>query len=54
LVVEVRLRGRVLDEVLEVSKKLSEALKVPASQPKFSQEHGDFTIWFAAIDGGGE
>ena len=54
MVVEVRIRGRILDEVLEVSKKLSEALKVPASQPKFNANFGDYTIWFAAIDGGGE
>jgi len=46
LTVEIRLRSKILDDLLAVSKRIGEALKTPSSDPKFNEQWGDYTAYF--------
>lgn len=51
MVVEIRLRSKTLDEVLDVAGKIGEALKATSGEPKFNENFGDFTIYFVVRGG---
>lgn len=54
MTVEVRLRSKDADSIIALATLLSQTLKVAHSEPKFSLEYGDYSIYFVVDVTGGE
>jgi len=54
LTVEVRLRSKSADDIITLAGLLSQTLKVAHSEPKFSSEFGDYSVYFVVDVAGGE
>ena len=54
MTVEVRLRSKSADDIITLAHLLSQTLKVAHSEPKFSSEYGDYSVYLVIDVAGGE